>query len=80
MKEASLQRVKEEQEEARLGKAEAARARTAAEKAAALALSDNYKMDDIKHSKDHRLSRKKRRRMEALKAVDEATAEETASK
>ena len=80
MKEASLQRVKEEQEEARLGREEAQRLRTAAEKAAALARSDDYRLDDVKHSKDHRLSRKKRRRLEALKAVDEASAEEAASK
>ncbi len=53
--------------------------RTAKEKAAALALTDDYKLDEALNNKHHRLSRKKRRRLESLEAVDEDNKEESFS-
>ncbi len=46
-KEQSLSKVREEQLEARIGKAAALAKRTAAEKAAALALTDDYRVEDV---------------------------------
>ena len=65
---ATLVLAKKEAKEAELGKKEAARqAMTATQKAEALARSDDYRRAEEKEKKNHRLSRKKRRRLDALR-------------
>lgn len=65
---ATLAQAKREQKEAEVGRKEAERlAMTAQQKAAALARADDYRRAEAQAKKDHRLSRKKRRRIEALR-------------
>mmetsp|Transcript_21014 Transcript_21014/g.46679 ORF Transcript_21014/g.46679 Transcript_21014/m.46679 type:complete len:875 (+) Transcript_21014:83-2707(+) len=66
LKEKSKAQATLEEEEALIGKAAAASKRTAKERATALAMTDDYPLDDVKTDK-HKMSRKKRRRLEALK-------------
>jgi superfamily II DNA/RNA helicase len=70
LREASREQVKEEQTVAQVGKAEAQVKKSAAERARELALTDDYPLDREK-DRSHKLSRKKRRRLEALKAEAE---------
>jgi ATP-dependent RNA helicase DDX27 len=65
---ATLVAAKKEAKEAELGRKEAARQEmTAQQKAEALARADDYRREEKAVQKGHRLSRKKRRRMEALR-------------
>lgn len=67
-RETSRGQVKDEQAEAQLGKEDAKVVRSAAERARALALTDDYPLDRKEVDKSHKMSRKKRRRLEALAA------------
>lgn len=65
---ATLVLAKKEAKQAELGKREAERqAMTATQKAEALARADDYRRAENQAKKDHRLSRKKKRRIEALR-------------
>jgi len=65
---ATLQQSKREAKEAELGKREAERqALTATQKAEALARADDYRRAESQAKKEHRLSRKKKRRLEAMR-------------
>lgn len=68
LKTASRQRAKDEEQEASLGKQAAQQERlTAQDRALALARSDDYRREEKEVSREHKLSRVKRRRLEALR-------------
>mmetsp|Transcript_46626 Transcript_46626/g.92390 ORF Transcript_46626/g.92390 Transcript_46626/m.92390 type:complete len:900 (-) Transcript_46626:82-2781(-) len=79
LRETSRTQVKEEQSAAQLGKTEAIVQRSAAERARAMALADDYPLDKAK-DKSHKMSRKKRRRLEALAADDGESEDEAKHK
>lgn len=76
LRESSRDQVRHEQAAAQLGKAEAQAKLSAAERARAMALKDDYPLDAKDRDKSHKLSRKKRRRLEALEASREAGEDE----